>query len=272
MTNGTEGLPGATERDGDGTGRAHRIAALPWVRVRLRAAPAAALAMALLVLVTAFLAAALPRAVDRYEVKALRGSLADAKLRDRSLTLSESSSGPDTEGAAGSSRFAPEWIAGVEAEFQKLVRPPLRLLPGQSVFGVRTGSDSAALDPALPRPTKALHPKADLVAQQGLEQHSRLVAGSMPRGPAPTDASGGSNRVDAAVTEQTAKVMGLRPGSEIHLSTLRTTFVVHVTGVVSPTEPGGAYWNEDPDVLTPQLTSPPPAPATSPRSTGTSPC
>ncbi|NEA74081.1 FtsX-like permease family protein [Streptomyces sp. SID13588] len=249
MTNGTEGLPAAP-----------RAAALSWVRVRLRAAPAAAIAMALLVLVTAFLAAALPRAVDRYEVKALRGSLADAKLRDRTLSLSDTSSGPDTEGASGASRFAPEWIAGVESEFQKLVRPPLRLLPGQSVIGVRTGSDSAALDPGLPRPTKVLNPMADLVAQQGLEQHSRLVAGSMPRGPAPADASGGSNRVDAAVTEQTAKVMGLRPGSEIHLSTLRTAFTVHVTGIVSPTEPGGAYWNEEPDVLAPQLTSPPPRP------------
>ncbi|MEU3459929.1 FtsX-like permease family protein [Streptomyces sp. NPDC006733] len=308
MTNGTEGLPGGAERDGDGAGhgiaerdggkagrgstardgdgagrgstardgdgagrgstapdgagagRGDRIAALPWVRVRLRSAPAAAVAMALLVLVTSFLAAALPRAVDRYEIKALRGSLADADLRDRSLTLSESSSGPDNEGAAGTSRFAPEWLAGVEAEFQKLIRPPLRLLPGQSVFGVRTGSDSAALDPALPRPTKALNPKADLVAQQGLEQHSRLVAGTMPHGPAPTDVSGEVNRVDAVVTDRTAKVMGLRVGSEIHLSTLRTAFTLHVTGIVSPTEPGGAYWNEDPDVLTPQLTSPPPKP------------
>ncbi|MCZ4118973.1 FtsX-like permease family protein [Streptomyces sp. H39-S7] len=267
MTNGTEGLPGGKAApDGpDGTAdpaasAAQHTAALSWVRVRLRAAPAAAIAMALLVLVTSFLAAALPRAVDRYEIKALRGSLADAKLRDRTLTLSDSSSGPDTEGASGTSRFAPERLADVEAEFQKLVQPPLRLLPGQSVYGVRTGSDSAALDPALPRPTKALNPKADLVAQQGLEQHSRLVAGSMPRGPAAGDPSGAVSRVDAAITEQTAKVMGLRPGSEIHLSTLRAAFIVHVTGIVSPTEPGSPYWNEEPDVLTPQLTSPPPQP------------
>ncbi|MCM2419446.1 FtsX-like permease family protein [Streptomyces sp. RKAG293] len=247
MTNGTEGLPAAP-----------RPAVLSWVRVRLRAAPAAAIAMALLVLVTAFLAAALPRAVDRYEVKALRGSLADAKLRDRTLSLSDSSSG--AEGAGDTSRFAPEWLAGVESEFQKLVQPPLRLQPGQSVVGVRTGSDSAALDPALPRPTKALNPKADLVAQQGLERHSRLVAGSMPRGPAPADASGGTDRVDAAITEQTAKVMGLRPGSAIHLSTLGRAFTVQVTGIVAPTDPGSAYWNEEQDVLTPQLTSPPPKP------------
>lgn len=264
MTNGTEGLPEATDSTAglpdaaDSTeGLPGGSGALPWVRVRLRAAPAAAIAMALLVLVTAFLAAALPRAVDRYEIRALRTSLADAKLRDRTVTLTDSTSG---SGSPDTSRLDPEALTSVESEFQNLVRPPLRLLPGQSVFGVRTGSDSAALDPALPRPTKSLNPKADLVAQQGLEQHSRLVAGTMPRGPAPTDASGARNRVDAAITERTAKVLGLRPGSDVHLSTLHAPFTVHVTGIVAPTDPGGAYWNEEQDLLTPQLTSPPPQP------------
>lgn len=42
-------------------------ACAPWVRTRLRTAPGAACAFALLVVVTAFLAAAFPRAVDNYE-------------------------------------------------------------------------------------------------------------------------------------------------------------------------------------------------------------
>ena len=49
-----------------------------WLRVRLRAAPAGALALAALVMAGAFLAAALPRGIDRYEDSALRHAVSDA--------------------------------------------------------------------------------------------------------------------------------------------------------------------------------------------------
>ena len=60
-----------------------------WLRTRLGAAPVSALALAALVLVTAFLAAALPRAVDRYEDRSLRQAVADAAPRDRGVSLSD---------------------------------------------------------------------------------------------------------------------------------------------------------------------------------------
>ena len=47
----------------------------PWVRTRLRSAPGEAVALALLVAVTAFLAAALPLAADRYGDAGLRRSM-----------------------------------------------------------------------------------------------------------------------------------------------------------------------------------------------------
>ncbi|NED16742.1 hypothetical protein G3I31_00850, partial [Streptomyces sp. SID9913] len=50
----------------------------PWVRTRLRTAPGTALALALLVAVTAFLAAALPRSVDRYGDTGLRQAVESA--------------------------------------------------------------------------------------------------------------------------------------------------------------------------------------------------
>ncbi len=50
--------------------------AVPWVRTRLRAAPGAAVALALLVALTAFLAAAFPRALDRYEDEGLSRAVA----------------------------------------------------------------------------------------------------------------------------------------------------------------------------------------------------
>ncbi|MFC7468142.1 hypothetical protein ACFQVA_12180 [Actinomadura keratinilytica] len=52
--------------------------AAPWVRTRLRAAPLQALSLAVLVLVTAFLAGALPRAVEGAEAEGLRHALAEA--------------------------------------------------------------------------------------------------------------------------------------------------------------------------------------------------
>lgn len=45
----------------------------PWVRTRLRTAPGAAWALALLVALTACLAAAFPRALDRYATRAWTG-------------------------------------------------------------------------------------------------------------------------------------------------------------------------------------------------------
>ena len=62
-------------------------AVAPWVRTRLRTAPGAAGAFALLVLVTAFLAAALPRAVDSYETEGLRHAIRTAPPRTTVLDI-----------------------------------------------------------------------------------------------------------------------------------------------------------------------------------------
>ncbi|MFD9637755.1 ABC transporter permease, partial [Streptomyces violascens] len=78
-------------------------AVAPWVRTRLRTAPGAAAALALLVLLTAWLAAAYPRAIDTYEDNGLRRAVATAAPGRTALQFAAGSPGlalPDEQRAA----------------------------------------------------------------------------------------------------------------------------------------------------------------------------
>ncbi|TFV32345.1 hypothetical protein E4K10_18685 [Streptomyces sp. T1317-0309] len=109
----------------------------PWIRTRLRAAPGAALALSLLVLVTAFLAAALPRAIDVQEDTALRDTVARARVVDRSVTATLDVSWLSFPYNA-QALVTPRSLASTEAVFQSFVHPPLALDRRQTVYGVRT--------------------------------------------------------------------------------------------------------------------------------------
>ncbi|MEU4098134.1 FtsX-like permease family protein [Streptomyces sp. NPDC026673] len=226
-----------------------------WIRARLRAAPGGTLALAALVLVTAFLAAAVPRAVEGYEDAALRDTLSQASLPDRSVTMSLRVSrlsvpfGPEA-------LVTPRALAAGEKEFQRLVRPPLVLAPDQTVYGARS-EDTVATDPELPRPPSPtpLPPKGTLVAQPDLAAHTRLVEGRLPR--PGTDA----RSVEAVLTDRTARVMKLRTGSAFHLKdAIGSVTTVRVTGIVTPRTPGAAWWNAEPDLRKPRLVSVPKKP------------
>jgi putative ABC transport system permease protein len=234
-----------------------RRALAPWVRTRLRAAPWAAAALAALVLVTAFLAAAMPRAVDAYEDRALRESLTHAGIRDRSVTVTAdlAEMPPDS----GAPLLSPNELAETETAFQQIVRPPLALDRDQTVYGVHNAEAVPASDPALPRPTPGIDPKATLVAQPGLATHTRLVSGRLPR--AGSGAGTPGNTAEAVVTAKTARTLGLRAGSTIHLpSPIGTVLAVRVTGIVEPRDQAAAYWNAEPDLRAPTLVSVPPPP------------
>uniref|UniRef100_UPI003D726FF9 ABC transporter permease n=1 Tax=Actinacidiphila sp. bgisy160 TaxID=3413796 RepID=UPI003D726FF9 len=227
-----------TQRSGD----------VSWIRARLRAAPGGTLALAALVLVTAFLVAALPRAVDGYEDTALRDTVSHAPLPGRSVTMS-------LQVSRLSVPFDPEALLTstslkeTEKEFQKLVRPPLTLERDQTVYGV-SSVDTSATDPGLPRipGDTPLPPKGTLVAQPDLAANTRLVEGRLPH-PRADDRS-----VEAVITDRTAKVMKLRTGSAFHLQDpLGSVMTVRVTGIVAPRTAGAAWWNAEPDLRRPSL-------------------
>ncbi|MFB7285697.1 FtsX-like permease family protein, partial [Actinacidiphila glaucinigra] len=233
--------------------RTPRSGDVSWIRARLlRAAPGGTLALAALVLVTAFLAAALPRAVDGYENSALRDTVAHTSVPDRSVTMS-------LQVSRLSVPFDPEALLTstslkeTEKEFQKLVRPPLALERDQTVYGVRS-VETVAADPGLPRfpADTPLPPKGTLVAQPDLAGNTRLVEGRLPH-PRADDRS-----VEAVITDRTAKAMKLRTGSAFHLQDpLGSVMTVRVTGIVTPRTPGAAWWNAESDLRGPSMRSQP---------------
>ncbi|MFD5322939.1 FtsX-like permease family protein [Streptomyces sp. NPDC127092] len=223
----------------------------PWVRTRLRTAPGAALAHGLLVLVTAFLAAALPRAVDTYETAGLWHAVDTAEPRHSALTLTTtvpSSLAPEARQA----EFAPEKLRATRDRLLPALPAPLRADLADSAYGVRTTKRMPAPEPWLARPD-GVPPELLLDSPSDLAEHSRLTAGRAPRA-----AAGGG--MEAAVTAKTAAALRLKPGSVVHVPGVDgEPKPITVTGVVEPREADGRYWSTDPALHTPFLAATPEA-------------
>ena len=254
-----EGTPANARPPAEGAGQ--QSYRLRWVAVRLRAGRSGALATFALVLATAFLAAAVPRAVDRYQDHALRQAVSQARPQDRGLNLS---AGDDAVGSSAGSTLLPAYGDMVEKTFQGLARPPIHLAASGPVYGVRTSKESPVPDPGLPR-MSPLPPAASLVAQAGLASHVRVVSGRLPKAPPNPGSADVPSTVEAAVTEQTARVLHLHVGQRVHLrSQFQGRETVVVSGVVAPRDPHSLYWTEDDDLLAPLVGHGPAAPGDPP--------
>ncbi|MER5203814.1 FtsX-like permease family protein [Streptomyces sp. NPDC002825] len=214
----------------------------PWVRTRLRTAPWAAASLALLVLVTAYLAAALPRAVDRYETEGLRHDIRNAAPRNTVLELTTPL--PVDEHGAG---IAPGVLQKRRDELQKLFPAPILTDPEQTVHGVRTFKRVAGTDRWLPQPDGLL-PEFELASPSGLAEHTTLRTGRA--------AAGTPNAPEAVVTTETAKSLNLKPGSVVHVphKFRPEPVAVTITGIVEPRSPDSPYWAVEPLLHTPALT------------------
>ncbi|MEU1226383.1 FtsX-like permease family protein [Streptomyces sp. NPDC005828] len=216
-------------------------AVAPWVRTRLRTAPWAAAALALLVLVTAYLAAALPRAVDRYETEGLRHDIETAAPRSSVLELTYpvpvSERGPGLTGGV---------LQGQSDAVRDLFPAPILTDPEQTVHGVRTIKRVTGTDPWLPQPD-GLPPEFVLSSPSGLAEHSTLRKGR--------PAAGTAEAPEAVVTAETAASLHLKPGSVVHVpSKLRPEPVaVTITGIVEPRAPESPYWAVEQLLRTPAL-------------------
>ncbi|GEC06796.1 membrane protein [Streptomyces spinoverrucosus] len=221
------------------------------LRTRLRAFPGTAVALALLVAVTAPLAAAFPRAVDRYGDAGLRRAVEQAAPDRTTVQLQAPPPWTDTvREAEAALRTGP--LAAAQAKVLATAKAPLVPDPAQSSYGVRTAVGLEAADTWLPRPS-GMPAQLVLAAQQDLASHARLTAGRLPRttGEPVTAATA---EVEAAVTTDTARTLRIRVGSVIHVpGSARAPLSIRVTGIVTPRSPSGAYWSTLPVLRTPAL-------------------
>ncbi|MFC9588466.1 FtsX-like permease family protein [Streptomyces sp. NPDC056944] len=216
-------------------------AVAPWVRTRLRTAPWAAASLALLVLVTGYLAAALPRAVDRYETEGLRHDIRAAAPRSSVLELTYPIP-VEERGAKLTTAVLQKKRDDVRAQFSA----PLRTDPDQTVYGVRTVKRVIGTDPWLPRPD-GLPPEFVLSSPSDLTEHSTLRTGR--------PAAGTAAAPEAVVTAKTAEAMHLKPGSVVHVPSKLSPepIAVTVTGIVEPRSPESPYWAVEQLLRTPAL-------------------
>lgn len=229
---------------------ARAAACAPWVRTRLRTAPAAACALGLLVLVTAFLAAAFPRAVEAYESKGLRHDLVveDPRRSVLELTAPPPALGVEAERAAAVRE------ATLDAVHRKVLAglpEPVRADASQSSYGIRTTEPIAAGEKWLPRPY-GYDPEFTYATPSALPAHATLRDGAWPtvHGEVTTT----TTEVEAAVTEEIAKALRLKVGSTIAVPTRGDEpLTVRITGIVAPKLPDSAYWSFERLLRTPSL-------------------
>ncbi|MFD6328641.1 FtsX-like permease family protein [Streptomyces niveus] len=238
----------------DREGRPVRIVA-PWVRTRLRTAPGAAAAMAVLVVLTAYLAAAFPRSVDAYETNGLRHDIRTAVAAESVLEVSMRAPGPRVPQADREEALRGAWVARAQGKITASLPAPVRADEGASAYGVRTSQPVEGTDAWLPAPDN-LPPMLTLAAQAGLDRHSTLREGRLPRAEdAVTERTG---EVEAAVTAATAKSLGIKVGSVVHVPGVdRDELGVRITGIVVPRDPANSYWAVEPTLGSPALVTKP---------------
>ncbi|GGR90358.1 ABC transporter permease [Streptomyces rubiginosohelvolus] len=235
-----------------------RAASAPWIRTRLRTAPGAAVALAVLVLVTAFLAAAFPRAVDAYETKGLRHDIRLADAGRSAVEVSRPQPGLELPREQREAGVRTPELRRIGGALGKALPDPLRADMSSVAFGVRTLKPVLATEPWLPRPD-TVPPQLSYTAQTGLKEHARLVKGAWPT--TPDAVTAGSRAVRGAVTEETAAALNMKVGSTLRLPTaVGGPLTVTITGIVAPRDPGGSYWSADPLVRTPSLIPDPASP------------
>ncbi|MFF1599962.1 ABC transporter permease [Streptomyces mirabilis] len=229
----------------------------PWVRTRLRTAPGAAVAFGVLVLVTAFLAAALPRALDAYETKGLRQEIAGAPPAATSVELSAPQPGLEIAQATREKAVRPPALAAVRRAALARLPAPLRADTTESAYGVRTSKSLVGLNSWLP--VIDAPPRFTLAAQSELAAHSTVRGGRLPTAAGKVTAD--TRKVEAAVTEATARTLRLRVGSVIDVDGFGgAPLVVRITGIVEPRHPQGGYWSVEPVLRTPGVAADPSLP------------
>ncbi|MFC5905765.1 hypothetical protein ACFP3V_00805, partial [Streptacidiphilus monticola] len=223
---------------------------VPWVRTRVAHLPGIAAAVTLLTLLTAFLAAALPLQLDRYQDRALGSQLRHAGLDSRSIRIA--SAGHSGLASSQLWQLASDQALGqAQAQLRAEVQAPLSVDRAAEVAGIRTtavggtvplsgmpltGSGAATLgeQPA----------RIDLVWQPDPHRELRFVQGRMPADPQRTSGpdgrfSGITGPVEFAVSTGAAAKLRLRVGAVYQLG---DSFRARLSGIYRVADPQADWW------------------------------
>jgi putative ABC transport system permease protein len=210
-----------------------------------------------LVLVTAFLAAALPRALDAYETKGLRQEIASAPPAATSVELSAPQPGLEIAQSTREKAVRPPALTAVRRAALAGLPAPLRADTTESAYGVRTSKSLVGLNHWLP--VIDAPPHFTLAAQSDLAAHATVRGGRLPTAAGKVTAE--TRKVEAAVTEATARTLRLRVGSVVNVDGFGgAPLAVRITGIVEPRHPQGGYWSAEPVLRTPGVAADAPVP------------
>ena len=253
---------GAARRGGVMTARYARLDGAPggprpsppgaWVKIAGTAA-AAGVGLALLVLATVAISVALPRFSVSHRTTALRRTLSTVPAASTAVlgNLSYLTFDVDFSGqpftAADLTTAGTQLAAGLAGQGLPLARP----------FWSGLSAAYATVTGAGPRTASALPPEMEILYRDQLTRYGRLTAGRLPQQGV---TSNGQAVLQVAVTGATAARYGLRPGSRLGMG---PDVTLEVTGIVTPVDPGSAFWGVDPIAAAPALDFTPP-PASSP--------
>jgi len=218
-----------------------------WVRIGGSGA-AASVALALLVFATVAISVALPRASVGHRTVALRQTLAAVPATSLAVfgslpytTFDVAFSGPSD--ASDLTAAGDQLAIGLASRGLPLASVP---------FWSGLTSGYTVVTGAGPGTVSALAPRMEILYRDRLAGSSRLTAGRLPGSGV---VSHGQVVLQVAVTGATAARFGLRPGSRLGMA---PDVTLEVTGIVTPTDPGSAFWGVDPIAAAPELSVPPP--------------
>jgi putative ABC transport system permease protein len=214
-------------------------------------AAAASVGLAVLVFAAVLISMAMPRASLGQRTHALQRSLAALPATSTAVlgNLSYGTFGAYYDGHP----FTAGDLAATQAELEAdLARQGLPVAAAPAWVGLASGFDQVT--GAAPQAISSFPPSMEILYRDRLDRSSRLVTGHLPQ---QGQASHGQVTLQIAVTPATAARFGLRPGSRLGFP---PDITLEVTGIVTPADPGSAFWGVDPTAAAPALTqSPPPS-------------
>ena len=217
-------------------------------------AAAASAGLALLVFAAVLISMTIPRASLGQRTQALRHSLATLPATPTAVI------GNLSYGAFDATFFSSPFTAGQLTATRNelaagLARQGLPVVTALAWSGLSSGFSEVT--GAAPQAMSSFPPKMEILYRDRLARFSRLITGHLPgRG----QVSHGQVILQVAVTGATAARFGLRPGSRLGFP---PDIILQVTGIVTPADPGSAFWGVDAVAAAPVLnTAPPPSLAT----------